>query len=84
MTSQRNPELDASIECLAPDVQLLLRKKGTEDCGEIFWATFSDDEGKTRIVCSSIKEDAPQFFSMLAAADLRAGLVNLRRRGLKK
>jgi hypothetical protein len=84
MTNQPNPALDASIECLAPDVRLLLRGAGTEDRGAIFWATFSDDEGETRIVYRSYKEDAPQFFSMLAAADLCAGVVNLRRLGLKK
>lgn len=78
-------ELEARLlKELDPSVSRLLRKVGTEDHGEILWATFSDDEGRTRIVFRVYRRDGLKAFGLVGIDDLRAGLRNARLNGLDK
>jgi hypothetical protein len=73
------------VKCaLGPGLRVLLRHAGTEDGVSIVWATFSDDEGVTRIVMRAYREQAIQEFSLLAEADLRDGLSAARSAGTRK
>lgn len=84
MTDDTHPALTAAVSSLSGDTKTLLRKVGFEDHRAIIWATFSDDEGATRIVYRSYKEDASRAFSLLTAADLVEGLESARRHGTRK
>ena len=50
MTSHHHPDLSAAIECLAPDMKLLLRESGLADRGVILWRSLFDDTSNTQIV----------------------------------
>ena len=84
MTDDTHPALTAAVSSLSADTKALLRKVGFEDHRAIIWAAFSDDEGVTRIVYRSYREDASRTFSLLAAADLLEGLEGARRNGMTK
>ena len=84
MTDRPHSALSAAIASIACDAKLLLQEHGLEDRGSIFWASFSDDCGKTRIVYRSHKSVAAKDFSLLNAADLRDGFRSARRQGVRK
>jgi len=84
MTNDTHPALVASVSSLASDTKFLLREVGFEDRRAIIWATFSDDNGATRVVYRSYRDDATTMLSLLKAVDLRQGLESARLRGLTK
>ena len=76
--------LTVAISRLADHTKALLQESGFEDCKAIIWATFSDDDGATRIVYRSRRANAANCFSVLSADDLLEGLQSARERGLTK
>jgi len=69
---------------LSSGLQALLRHAGTDDHGEVVWASFSDDEGQTRVIFRALRQDETRAFSLLADDELLLGLSEARRAGKRK
>lgn len=73
-----------ALKALDCQVCTLLLRCGTEDHDEIVWASFSDDEGATRIIMRAYRQDAARVFGLLFIAELRKALTNARTSGERK
>jgi hypothetical protein len=71
------------LNALNAGMRALVRRTGLSDHGEIVWATFSDDDGATRIRYATHRDHLTPVVSQLDECVFKSELARMRNAGEK-